>query len=102
MAGGAALLAGPWVTGLDPTSHVYPATVWLLVIWTAVHVAVGVIMQLYCVARRLAGRMTARHDIDIAKRGALLALRRHHGRRHRRGDRRISAGRVRRRHDPTD
>jgi len=27
---------------------------------------VGVIMQLYCVARRLAGRMTARHDIDIA------------------------------------
>ena len=26
---------------------------------------VGLIMQLYCVARRLAGRMTARHDIDI-------------------------------------
>ena len=23
-------------------------------------------MQLYCVARRLAGRMTARYDIDIA------------------------------------
>jgi cytochrome c oxidase subunit I+III len=22
-------------------------------------------MQLYCVARRVAGRMTARHDIDI-------------------------------------
>ena len=60
-----ALLAGPWVTGLDPTSHVYPATVWMLVIWTAVHVAVGLIMQLYCLARRLAGRMTARYDIDI-------------------------------------
>ena len=26
---------------------------------------VGVIMQVYCLARRLAGRMTARHDIDI-------------------------------------
>ena len=65
VAGGAALLTGPWVSGLDPASHVYPATVWLLVIWTAGHVAVGLIMQLYCVARRLAGRMTARHDIDI-------------------------------------
>jgi heme/copper-type cytochrome/quinol oxidase subunit 3 len=29
------------------------------------HVVIGVIMLLYCVARRLAGRMTARHDIDI-------------------------------------
>ncbi len=66
VAGGGALLAGPWLSGLDPESHVYPAIVWILVIWTAIHVAVGVIMQLYCVARRLAGRMTARHDIDIA------------------------------------
>lgn len=65
IAGGGALIAGPWVTGLDPTTHSYPATVWLLVIWTAAHVAVGVIMQLYCLARRLARRMTARHDIEI-------------------------------------
>ena len=64
--GGAALLAGPWITQLDPTTHVYPATVWILVIWTAVHVGVGVVMQLYCIARRLAGRMTDKHDIDIA------------------------------------
>ena len=64
-AGSYALIAGPWFTGLDPKSHVYPATVWLLVLWTVCHVAVGVIMQLYCVARRLAGRMTARHDIEI-------------------------------------
>jgi cytochrome c oxidase subunit I+III len=40
--------------------------VWVLVLWTAVHIAVGVIMQLYCIARRMAGRMTARYDIDIA------------------------------------
>jgi cytochrome c oxidase subunit I+III len=66
VAGGSALVAGPWVTRLDPASHVYPATVWLLVIWTVLHVALGLIMQLYCLARRLAGRMTARHDIDIA------------------------------------
>lgn len=65
MAGGAAILAGPWFSGLDPKSHVYPATVWLLTIWTAGHAGVGVIMLLYCLARRLAGRMTARHDIDI-------------------------------------
>jgi len=61
----AALLAGPWLTGMDPTAHAYPATVWLLVGWTAAHIAVGVIMQLYCIARRAAGRMTAAHDIDI-------------------------------------
>ena len=63
--GGGALLAGPWVTGLDPTRHVYPATVWILVIWTGIHAALGLIMQLYCLARRWAGRMTARYDIDI-------------------------------------
>jgi cytochrome c oxidase subunit I+III len=47
------------------SAHVYPAVVWLLSGWTAAHVAVGVLMLLYCIARRLAGRMTARHDIDI-------------------------------------
>ena len=64
-AGAAALVAAPWFTGLDPTSHVYPAMVWLLVLWTAAQVVVGLIMQLYCIARRLAGRMTAHYDIDI-------------------------------------
>jgi cytochrome c oxidase subunit I+III len=66
VAGGVALVAGPWVSGLEPTSHAYGATVWVLVLWTALHAAAGVIMQLYCIARRLAGRMTARYDIDIA------------------------------------
>ncbi len=56
----------PSSTELSPTRHVYDATVWLLVLWTAFHVLTGLIMQLYCVARRLAGRMTARHDIDIS------------------------------------
>ena len=65
LASGAALLAGPWLTGMDPTAHAYQATVWLLVGWTTVHIAAGVVMQLYCIARRAAGRMTAEHDIDI-------------------------------------
>ena len=66
VAGGAALVAGPWLTQLDPTAHAYAAAVWVLVAWATVHVALGVLMQLYCVTRRLAGRMTAQYDIDIA------------------------------------
>jgi cytochrome c oxidase subunit I+III len=66
LAGCGALLAGPWLTGLDPKAHVYGATVWVLVIWTAAHVGAGIIMQLYCAARSLFGRLDARHDIDIA------------------------------------
>ena len=64
-AGLVALLAGPYTHAMDPTSHVYPAIVWLLVLWSALHIFVGLLMQLYCLARRLAGRMTAKHDIDI-------------------------------------
>jgi cytochrome c oxidase subunit I+III len=64
-AGSVALLAGPWFTGLDPESHAYAAIVWVLVIWSASHAALGSVMHLYCAARRLAGRMAARHDQDI-------------------------------------
>jgi len=64
--GTAALIAGPLRTGLVPHHSAYAATVWLLVGWCAVHVGLGVIMQLYCVARRWAGRQTATHDVDIA------------------------------------
>ena len=63
--GCAALVAGPWFTGLNPEAHVYAATIWVLVIWTAAHAGAGLIMQMYCMARRLFGRMDARHDIDI-------------------------------------
>ncbi len=65
VAGSAALVAGPLRTGLEPASGVYPATVWVIVAWTVFHVAVGILMQLYCLARRAAGRMTARHSLDI-------------------------------------
>ena len=65
IAGGACILAGPWFTDLKPKEDVYPAIVWMLAIWTAFHVLIGVIMQAYCFARRWAGKMTARYDIDI-------------------------------------
>lgn len=65
VAGSAALIAGPLRTGLEPASGVYPATVWVIVAWTVFHIAVGIVMQLYCLARRAAGRMTARHSLDI-------------------------------------
>jgi cytochrome c oxidase subunit I len=63
--GAAALLYAPWVTGLNPTLHSYPAIVWVLVLWTALHLALGLLMQLYCLARSFAGLLTQRYDIDI-------------------------------------
>lgn len=63
--GGAALLAHPYFSDLNPATTVYPAIVWLLAIWSALHLTIGVIMLLYCAARRLAGRMTANCDMDI-------------------------------------
>jgi len=64
-AGGVAGLAGPWLHGLDPTLHVYPAIVWVIAIWMAAHALVGVVMQLYVIARSTVGRMTAIYDGDV-------------------------------------
>jgi cytochrome c oxidase subunit I+III len=65
----AAIVNAPMVTGLDPQRHVYDATVWVLVVWTALHLGLGVVMQLYCIARRAARRMNGRHDIDMSNVG---------------------------------
>ncbi|QDS92837.1 Cytochrome c oxidase subunit 1 [Roseimaritima multifibrata] len=59
------LVAGPRLHNMDPTQHVYQASVCVLVLWTVVHLAVGIVMQLYCIARRAAGKMTDRFDADI-------------------------------------
>ena len=64
-AGAAALLAGPYLAEMDPKQHVYPATVWLLLIWCAGHASLGILMNSYCIARRAAGHLTAEYDIDI-------------------------------------
>jgi cytochrome c oxidase subunit I+III len=66
LAGAAALVWAPYDAGLDPVTHVYPATVWVIVIWTAAHAAVGALMLAYCLARSFAGRLTPVYDIDIA------------------------------------
>ena len=58
-------LAGPWLSGMDPEAHVYPAIVWTLAIWTAAHSGVAIIMQGYVLARSLAGKMTPRYDAEI-------------------------------------
>ncbi|MGJ3629244.1 hypothetical protein AB5I41_24635 [Sphingomonas sp. MMS24-JH45] len=57
-------IAGPWLSGLAPRLHVYPAIVWTL---TMDRGAFGRRrdLQLYALARSLAGRMTPRHDADV-------------------------------------
>ncbi|RWL19354.1 cytochrome c oxidase subunit I [Mesorhizobium sp.] len=66
VAASAAGLAAPWSPGMDPTRHVYPAIVWILVIWVLAHAALGTVMQAYCLARSLAGRLTPKHDMDLS------------------------------------
>jgi cytochrome c oxidase subunit I+III len=66
VAGAAAIALAPRLASLDPTSGVYAAMVWLLAIWSATQIAIGVVMHVYCLVRRWAGRMTARHDMDLA------------------------------------
>ena len=34
-------------------------------VWVLAHAALGVVMQLYCLARSLAGRLTAEHDMEL-------------------------------------
>jgi cytochrome c oxidase subunit I+III len=58
-------LAGPYLHDMQPTMHVYPAIVWVVVLWTVVHGLVAVIMQLYCLAGSFAGRLTAQHEADL-------------------------------------
>jgi cytochrome c oxidase subunit 1/cytochrome c oxidase subunit I+III len=65
IAGMGAMLAAAWAAGLDPTAHVYPAIVWGILVWTAVHIGAGAVMQLYCLAGSLFGKMTSRYDADL-------------------------------------
>lgn len=62
---GGLLLYLPSRAGLDPTTHVYPAMVWVICGWSALHFILGAFMNLYCLARKIAGKMTATYDADI-------------------------------------
>ena len=59
---GAAYMA---VSQMDPTSHVYPAIMWALMIWLVAHVLAGVIMQGYCLAGSVWGKLTDKYDADL-------------------------------------
>jgi cytochrome c oxidase subunit I+III len=64
-AGSYALIQGPLSTGMDPTHHAYDATVWLLLVWTVIHVGVASLVCLFSLIARIGGRLTARYDIDV-------------------------------------
>ena len=63
----AAAATAAWlaVRDLDPVSHVYPAILWALMVWLVVHLCAGIIMQCYCLAGSLFGKVTPRHDADL-------------------------------------
>lgn len=65
LTGGGAFILAVTVPGMDPKSHVYPAIMWALVVWTCVHILAGTLMQLYCLAGAFAGKLTPRHDADL-------------------------------------
>ncbi|MBJ3785013.1 cbb3-type cytochrome c oxidase subunit I [Devosia sediminis] len=65
IASGFALAAGPWTTGLDPTTNSYPAIVWCLVLWVLGHLIAGFIMQAYGLARLVYRKATPTHDADL-------------------------------------
>ena len=53
------------VMDLDPTAHVYPAMMWALMVWVVAHGLLATIMQLYCLAGSLFGKLTPRYDADL-------------------------------------
>ena len=53
------------VAALEPTSHVYPAILWALMVWLIAHTGAGIIMQSYCLAGSLFGKLTPRYDADL-------------------------------------
>jgi heme/copper-type cytochrome/quinol oxidase subunit 3 len=65
-AGAVAGFAGAlWSVGLVATDHAFSAIAWALVLWLGAHYGGGIVMQLYVMARSLAGRMTPRYDGDL-------------------------------------
>ncbi len=64
-AGVAGVAAWAAVRELDPTSHVYPAILWALMVWLVAHLSAGVLMQGYCLAGSVFGKLTPHHDADL-------------------------------------
>jgi cytochrome c oxidase subunit I+III len=54
-----------FASNLDPTAHSYPAIVWTILLYLLLHVALGVVMGIYVLARFRAGRLAPGYDIDL-------------------------------------
>jgi cytochrome c oxidase subunit I+III len=59
IAGGALAMGALFQAEVYPTVDAYSATIWLFAGWTLFHIAVLLLMAVYCQARVLAGRITA-------------------------------------------
>ena len=59
LAGVALLYGGTWPgrLGIDPTRHAYGASVWMLLGWAGLHVAIGGFMAAWCIARLALGML---------------------------------------------
>jgi len=65
LAAGAIAMLVLSVMGLEPSSHTYPAVVCAIVIWVVAHAGLGILMQLYCLAGSMTGKLDPDHDADI-------------------------------------
>jgi cytochrome c oxidase subunit I+III len=54
-----------FAANLDPTAHSYPAIVSTIFLYLLLHVALGLVMGLYVLARFRAGRLAPGYDIDL-------------------------------------
>jgi heme/copper-type cytochrome/quinol oxidase subunit 3 len=64
-AAAAALMVGPALAAIAPTSHALAAMIWILLGWSAVHVGLGVLMLLFCAVAAVTGRLDEKHDIHL-------------------------------------
>ena len=65
IAAAALTLAPPLLAALEPTDNAYSATVWVLCGWTAAHLLLGAVMQLYAAAHSWFGRTTTENSVVI-------------------------------------
>jgi cytochrome c oxidase subunit I+III len=66
-AGAALMLGWQWLAelGIEATRHSYGATVWTLLGYMALHVAIGAMMALWCIARLAVGMLDAWHCLTL-------------------------------------
>ncbi|WOI57602.1 cbb3-type cytochrome c oxidase subunit I [Palleronia sp. LCG004] len=63
--GAGALFQSLWGAAMNPVEHVYPAIMWVLVVWVLAHTLAGLVMLGFCIAGIVFGRLTPRYDADL-------------------------------------